>query len=349
MALCLMIAIQLFVVFYLGLGDSYSQVFFSEAQRECRPYAWYQQTALQLSSSVLTTVEQMMILMVTLLQIFEWLAMIVLIQTQKDKSLGEILYDHNCENINEPLSFEELRSAQRVSRRREIILKRVFQVLTVVLSIVLVFFQVSVDILYELQLWYSGFVAAIFFALLVSFSVIFSLMHRYHNFEFRKNRKSMIIFMLSVATAAVVDCFILYIDSLVADFNSMGPSNPEVPTPQPSMKTYVFACYEAETYAPAINLQITTLLVPLTNPGYVLCAISLIIYKKTDDILQGISKLDYLLKVSVFQIYKDRELEKRKFSIISDDSDCRALNPSSVTSEYLNLRLTDLINSSVDE
>jgi len=34
-----------------------------------------------------------------------------------------------------------------------------------------------------------------------------------------------------------------------------------------------------------------------------------IYYKSNDDLLQGISKLDVLLKVSVFQRYKDDDLE----------------------------------------
>lgn len=39
--------------------------------------------------------------------------------------------------------------------------------------------------------------------------------------------------------------------------------------------------------------------------------------KSADDILQGLSKLDYLLKVSVFQVYKNTELEEAK-----NDIDC---------------------------
>ena len=39
--------------------------------------------------------------------------------------------------------------------------------------------------------------------------------------------------------------------------------------------------------------------------------------KSSQDILQGINKLDCLLKVSVFQVYKDSRLEQRKFSIVT--------------------------------
>jgi len=41
-----------------------------------------------------------------------------------------------------------------------------------------------------------------------------------------------------------------------------------------------------------------------------LLALIVIKYKRSEDILEGINKLDYLLKVSVFQIYKDKNLEK---------------------------------------
>ena len=41
-------------------------------------------------------------------------------------------------------------------------------------------------------------------------------------------------------------------------------------------------------------------------------------FKSCQDILQGVNKLDYFLKVSVFQKYKDKNLENMKLSMISD-------------------------------
>ena len=38
--------------------------------------------------------------------------------------------------------------------------------------------------------------------------------------------------------------------------------------------------------------------------------LSVIVFKKKDDIIQGISQLDDLMKVSVFQIYKQNKNEK---------------------------------------
>lgn len=55
----------------------------------------------------------------------------------------------------------------------------------------------------------------------------------------------------------------------------------------------------------------------------ILLVTSIVLYKRTEDILQGISKLDYLLKVSVFQKYKDPEIERAKFSIKTTKDDLR--------------------------
>ena len=46
-----------------------------------------------------------------------------------------------------------------------------------------------------------------------------------------------------------------------------------------------------------------------------LMCISLIYIKGSQDILQGVSKLDNLLLVSVFQRYKDPSLRNRKFTV----------------------------------
>ena len=42
---------------------------------------------------------------VFLLQIFEWCAVLYIIETQKDRDLGQILYDYNTENME--LTFTE--------------------------------------------------------------------------------------------------------------------------------------------------------------------------------------------------------------------------------------------------
>jgi len=56
-------------------------------------------------------------------------------------------------------------------------------------------------------------------------------------------------------------------------------------------------------YTRVINILIYILYIPIT-----LVSSCLIFLKGSQDIIQGISKLDYLLKVSVFQHYKDKEM-----------------------------------------
>ena len=73
------------------------------------------------------------------IQMFEWRAMLYLIKTQKDKSLGQILYDHNSENVRAPLEKHEIRSKQRISRRREIRLKKQFRFESVLMTAALLF------------------------------------------------------------------------------------------------------------------------------------------------------------------------------------------------------------------
>ena len=53
---------------------------------------------------------------------------------------------------------------------------------------------------------------------------------------------------------------------------------------------------------------------------------SIIFLKSPQDVIQGISKLDYLLKVSVFQIYKDPNLRLTQFQISRMQSKLRESN-----------------------
>ena len=48
----------------------------------------------------------------------------------------------------------------------------------------------------------------------------------------------------------------------------------------------------------------------------ILICFAIVMIKGTNDCLQGISKLDYLIKASVFQVYKNRALnDPHKFSV----------------------------------
>ena len=53
----------------------------------------------------------------------------------------------------------------------------------------------------------------------------------------------------------------------------------------------------------------------------ILLILNTVFVKKSKDLLQGISKLDYLLKVSYFQRYKDTAAEKRKWTLFTGGND----------------------------
>ena len=60
---------------------------------------------------------------------------------------------------------------------------------------------------------------------------------------------------------------------------------------------------------------------------------AIIILKSPQDILQGVNKLDYLLKVSVFQIYKDTDKEnKKRLLSLKTESSRKTSSVNSVTS-----------------
>jgi hypothetical protein len=47
---------------------------------------------------------------IVLVQIFEWTAMLYIIVTQENRSVGEILYDHQHENIDKPMTNTSMSS-----------------------------------------------------------------------------------------------------------------------------------------------------------------------------------------------------------------------------------------------
>ena len=58
----------------------------------------------------------MSVFLIILVQIFEWMAMCYLIETQKDRSVNEIIADYQKEDINAPLSTD-LEESQITYRR----------------------------------------------------------------------------------------------------------------------------------------------------------------------------------------------------------------------------------------
>ena len=53
----------------------------------------------------------------------EWLSIIYLINSQKDRRVEEILFDHNAENVEEKLADKSSFSSSYTYRRKEIVMK----------------------------------------------------------------------------------------------------------------------------------------------------------------------------------------------------------------------------------
>lgn len=158
--------------------------------------------------------------------------------------------------------------------------------------------------------------------LCLSFGAIFYLMNKYHYYEFHKNRRPMLLFMLAVTCSLLTNAVVIFIDSHTVNFDDLD--------------SYASACFNPESVSNSITIQISILFIPLSNLQFIAFAMSIIVSKKTDDILQGVSKLDYLLKVSVFQLYKNKDLEQT--SVTTSDEDDTSINDGgiSATSEQLN-------------
>ena len=70
----------------------------------------------------------------------------------------------------------------------------------------------------------------------------------------------------------------------------------------------------------------------LQLPYLVPCA-AVILFKSSQDIIQGVSKLDYLHKVSIFQMYKDEVMQTTKNIVIKSTKSM--LRKQSTNRQYL--------------
>ena len=82
----------------VGIGRNFLQAYFSQSDGMLVPGVLWQQR--QLFRSFM----QFMIHPIIQFQIFEWVAMIYIIEIELERSVGEILYDFNTENVETKLS-----------------------------------------------------------------------------------------------------------------------------------------------------------------------------------------------------------------------------------------------------
>ena len=74
-----------------------------------------------------------------ILQLFEWTAMLYIIRSQADRSVGEIYYDHNAENIDD----KSVHSNQVQYRRREIRLEKTMKVIIITIFFTQMFLNIA--------------------------------------------------------------------------------------------------------------------------------------------------------------------------------------------------------------
>ena len=98
-----------FYVFKLALEDNYRYLFLTEYQQSCKEYPEDQSifdvvTKLQLIHLSVYQFIRILRFNILMLQVFEWHAMIYIIQSQRHRTVEEILYDHNNEKMSEAIN-----------------------------------------------------------------------------------------------------------------------------------------------------------------------------------------------------------------------------------------------------
>jgi hypothetical protein len=127
----------------------------------------------------------------------------------------------------------------------------------------------------------------------IVFLPLMYMLYFYHRYEFHANILHTIIFFCLVLS---IQCSGLYSD-LTSGYNSNK--------------------YNQEN-CDGSNMFITLFKILIYNGSTaILLAFSVVYLKKNEDMLQGFSKLDYYLKVSIFQKYKDEDRFNRE--VIIDD------------------------------
>jgi len=137
------------------------------------------------------------------------------------------------------------------------------------------------------------------------FTRLFWIMRKSYHYEFKERRCSMtfffIVIIVTLLSVGIQDYFIYlfeqYLDQLVGVYSQT--------------ERQAVACSILESAQLSYILYITddVLRKIFCIPDILLC-FSIILIKSSTDCLQGISKLDYLIKVSVFQVYKNENLRR---------------------------------------
>lgn len=246
-------------------------------------------------SSVISILLGVTFHLVLLLLVCEQAAILFIIVSQKHKSVEKIMYDHNNED--------------RRIRRQERALK---WALIVFSSVVIATYSAieTMELLFMAKYVYvikTGFYVCWVAVILGLGATLCCQMRSHHRYEYNRHKCNMLLTCL-LFTLCIAFQFVIEISKFLQVTNLSIATEVNA--------TLAFQEETCELVSRAlIPFEVLVFCFRMQN----ILLVTLIIYvKRGQDVLQGISKLDYLLKVSLFQVYKDPEVG-RQFSLASDD------------------------------
>lgn len=135
-------------------------------------------------------------------------------------------------------------------------------------------------------------VSALFYVLLMY------QMRKYHNYEFNRIHKQMTINFLVTVIVLVYFNALLHLDQLTFE----------------KYQSAILGCFESSMHKSFYIRRIVIIISNVFQLEYLLLIYNVVHIKSTQDILQGLNKLDYFIKYSYFQIYKDDMTRQKKRS-----------------------------------
>ena len=214
------------------------------------------------------------------------------------RSSGQVLYDHNHEDITATL---HLRNTTVAYRRNERVLKILFILQTFIIWIP---FQLAIESAFVFR-WGTPIVNSvviialiyygIFFILMIlTFIYIYTLMKGLQNYQFNENKKQMMTIFICILICFATKLVIYEFQLQYSDIQGL-----------------IIVQFRHQNFCESVSSTIKNIsgLITFIN-DFKLISIALawiiIKYKSSDDIIEGISKLDNIL-VSVFQKMKIQE------------------------------------------
>ena len=119
-------------------------------------------------------------------------------------------------------------------------------------------------------------------------------MENYHNFEFLRSRKSMVWFIRISLVAVFLSMLFSAIDKIIRP-------------PNDSEGLYAY-CMEHSTVTVIKDFNLW--IFRISYLPFLILSYAIIYLKSSEDLLENVSTLNYLIKVSVFQIYRNNNYSK---------------------------------------